>query len=92
MGHEDCLAANSRSTAPQQRNTDDHLLQWGLACIIMLMIYERIEWMSGWWRSIERCRWRYCEMKINVYVERSYFNSRQEAFIKEFTGVIFTLL
>ena len=24
MGHEDCLAANTRSTGPQQRNTDDH--------------------------------------------------------------------
>jgi len=24
LGHDDCLAANSRSTGPQQRNTDDH--------------------------------------------------------------------
>ena len=24
LGHEDCLAANSRSTGPQQQNTDDH--------------------------------------------------------------------
>jgi len=24
LGHEDCLAANSRSTGPPQRNTDDH--------------------------------------------------------------------
>jgi len=24
LSHEDCLVANSRSTGPQQRNTDDH--------------------------------------------------------------------
>ena len=65
LGHEECLAANSQSTSPQQQNTDDH------SCPVDNT--ERLS--SADWRTADVVDWRRrllctaerCSMKTSVH-------------------------